>query len=100
MASTLTQVNNYISYIRSGIAEYVDTVTIKERLGHIDLFCERQKVILLSAYLDCIVDYFDTFVTSSGAIAYDEYNFFDTDEIRDVMQHINSIAKTFYMIDL
>jgi len=100
MASTLTQVNNYISYIRSGIADYVDTVTLKERLGHTDLFCERQKVILLSAYLDCIVDYFDTFVSSYGVTAYDEYNFFDTDEIRDVMQHVNSICSTFYMLDL
>lgn len=98
--ATLTQVNNYVSYIRSGIADYVDTVTLKERLGHTDLFCERQKVVLLSAYLDCVVDYFDTFVSSSGTIAYDTYNFFDTDEIRDVMQHINNICGTFYILDL
>ena len=100
MAANLTQVNNYISYIRDGIAEYVDSVTLKERLGHTDMFCERQKVILLSAYLDCIVDYFDPFVISYGSVAYDTNNFFDTDEIRDVMQHVNNICGTHYMIEL
>lgn len=100
MAANLTQVNNYISYIRDGIAEYVDSVTLKERLGHTDLFCERQKVMLVSAYLDCVVDYFDPFVSSSGSVAYDTNNFFDTDEIRDVMQHINNICDTNYMIEL
>jgi hypothetical protein len=100
MAATLTQVSNYISYIRVGIAEFTNKVTIKERLGHKDLFCNRQKVVLLSAYLDCIVDYFDPFVSSSGSVAYDTNNFFTTDEIRDVMQHVNNLAGTFYMIEL
>lgn len=100
MAANLTQVNNYISYIRDGIAEYVNSVTLKERLGHTDLFCERQKVMLVSAYLDCVVDYFDPFVSSYGSVAYDTNNFFDTDEIRDVMQHINNICDTNYMIEL
>lgn len=98
--ASLTQINNYISYIRDGIAEYVNSVTLRERLGHTDMFCERQKVMLLSAYLDCIVDYFEPFVTSSGVVAYDTNNFFDTDEIRDVMQHINNICGTYYMIEL
>ena len=97
MAASLTEVNNYISYIRNGIADFVESVQNKEQLGHRNLFCERQKVMLTSAYLDCIVDYFDTFVTSEGVIAYDENNFFDTDEIRDVMQHINNICETQYI---
>ena len=98
--ATLTQVNDYIAYIRDGIANYVDKVSLKERLGHTDLFCERQKVMLLSAYLDCIVDYFDPFISSSGEVAYDEYNFFTIEEIRDVMQHVNNLARTFYMLKL
>lgn len=100
MAATLTEVSNYISYIRDGIADYTHKVTIKERLGHKDLFCNRQKVMLLSAYLDCIVDYFDPFVSSSGSVPYNTENFFTTDEIRDVMQHVNNICDTFYMIEL
>ena len=100
MAATLTDVNNYISYIRDGICDFTEKVQKKEHLGQTDLFCHRQKVMLLSAYLDIIVDYFDPFVSSSGVVAYDTYNFFDTDEIRDVMQHINNICDTFYMLDL
>lgn len=101
MASTLTQVNNYISYIRVGIADYVDKVVLKERLGHTDLFCERQKVMLLSAFLDCIVDYFNPFIVAGVEDhSYDTNNFFTIDEIRDVMQHVNNICGTFYMLEL
>lgn len=99
--ATLTEVSNYINYIRIGIAEYTDKVVLQERLGKTDMFCNRQKVILLSAYLDCIVDYFDPFITAyveDGS--YSTNNFFTTDEIRDVMQHVNSICDTFYMIEL
>lgn len=100
MAATLTQVNNYISYIRNGIADFANTVATKEQLGKNDLFCERQKIVLASAFLDIIVDYFDPFVSSGGTDAYDENNFFTTDEIRDVMQHLNNVCDTFYMLDL
>lgn len=100
MASSLTEVNNYISYIRVAIADYTDKVILKETLGHTDLFCQRQKVIILSACLDCIVDYFNPFVVSSGAVAYGTYNFFTTDEIRDVMQTVNDVCSTFYMLEL
>lgn len=100
MAATLTQVNNYISYIRDGISTFSDKVMIKEQLGHTDLFCQRQKIMLLSGYLDCIVDYFNPFVVSYGVVPYDTNNFFDTYEIRDVMQHINNICGTFYMLEL
>jgi hypothetical protein len=98
--ATLTEVSNYISYIRIGIAEYTAKVSLQERLGKTNTFCNRQKVVLLSAYLDCIVDYFDTFVSSGGTVPYDEYNFFTTSEIRDVMQHINNICDTFYIVEL
>lgn len=101
MASTVAQVNNYISYIRVGIADYVDSVVLKEKLGHTDLFCERQKVMLLSAYLDCIIDYFTPFLLAGvDDHSYDTNNFFTTDEIMDVMQHINSICKTNYTLNL
>lgn len=101
MTSTLIQVSNYISYIRIGIADYIDKVSIKERLGHTDLFCERQRVILLSAYLDCVIDYFNPFIIANvDDHSYDTNNFFTTDEIRDVMQQLNDICGTFYMVEL
>ena len=101
MASTVAQVNSYISYIRIGIADYTNKVVLKEQLGQTNLFCNRQKVMLLSAYLDCVVDYFTPFITAGvDDGSYATNNFFTTDEIRDVMQHINSICSTFYMIEL
>ena len=101
MAATLVQVNNYISSIRVGISDYVDRVCVRERLGNTNTFCNRQKVILVSAYLDCVVDYFQPFIdrdTDDGS--YSTNNFFTTEEIRDMMQHINNICGTFYMIQL
>ena len=100
MASTLTQVNNYISSIRSGVADFADDVCRDEMLGHTDTFCNRQKLVLASAYMDCIVDYFQPFIDVSGATPYTTSNFFTTDEIRDVMQHLNNVCGTFYMIEL
>jgi hypothetical protein len=96
--ATLTQVQNYISSMRVGVSDYVDSVCLKERLGRTDTFCNRQKVMLLSAYMNCVVDYFTPFL--NGATTYDAENFFTTDEIMDCMQHINNICGTFYTIEL
>jgi hypothetical protein len=101
MASTLVQVHNYVSSMRVGVADFVNKVCLKERLGHTDTFCDRQKVILASAYLDIIVDYFTPFIAANVEDgSYETNNFFTTDEIRDCMQHLNSVVGTFYMIYL
>ena len=101
MASTVSEVTNYISSMRVEVANFVDDACIKERLGHTDTFCSRQKVILASAYLDCIVDYFTPFLDAGvDDGSYDTNNFFTTDEIRDCMQHLNNICDTFHMIEL
>lgn len=101
MAATVTQVNNYISSIRSGIGIFADEVALKEKLGHKNLFCRRQKVILAAAYLQIVLDYFAPYIEAGvDDDSYDTNNFFTTAEIRDVMQHINNVCGTFYMLDL
>ena len=104
MASTTTEVTTYLNSIRVGVANFVDDACLKERLGHTDTFCSRQKVILASAYLDCIVDYFTPYIDAAvDDYSYDStigYNFFTNAEIRDMMQHLNNICGTFYMIEL
>jgi hypothetical protein len=101
MAATITQVQNYISSMRVGVADFVDEVCRKERLGHPNMFCARQKVILVSAYMDSVVDYFTPYLTKGiSDYSYEDENFFTTEEIRDMMQHINNICGTFYMLDL
>ena len=94
MAATDTQINNYILSIRTAIAEYGGALAIKQQLGKTDTYCDRVKLMLLSAYLDCMSDYFTT-----GA-SYATTNFFTIAEARDVMQHINNICGTFYILDL
>ena len=101
MASTVAEVTSYIASIRVGVADFVDGACLKERLGHTDTFCSRQKVILTSAYLDCIVDYFTPFLDAAVEDhSYDTNNFFTTDEIKDIMQHLNNICDTFYTTEL
>jgi hypothetical protein len=92
MAATEFQIDTYITDIRSAITDYGDGVARKQRMGKSDIHCDRIKLILLSAYLDCISDYF-----LEGS-TYESNNFFTTSEIRDVMQHINNICKTNYIL--
>ena len=94
MAATETQINNYILSIRTAIAEYGGALAIKQQIGKTDTFCDRIKLMLLSAYLDCISDYF------TDGDAYATNNFFTIAEARDVMQHINNICGSFYILDL
>jgi hypothetical protein len=48
--------------MRVGVSNFVDKACLKERLGHTDTFSNRQKVILVSAYMNCVVDYFTPFL--------------------------------------
>jgi hypothetical protein len=94
---TQTQIDTYIVDIRSAISDFGDQLAIKQKIGNQDTFCYKMKLMLLSGYLDCICDYF---LQYPDDIDPDETNFFTTDEIRDVMQHINNICETFYILDL
>jgi hypothetical protein len=97
MAATQAEIDTYITDIRSAVADYGKLVAIKQRLGHTDTYCYRVKLMLLSGYLDCIYDYF---LQYPDDIDPDTTNFFTTSEIRDVMQHINNICGTFYIIEV
>jgi hypothetical protein len=101
MAATITQVNNYISSARVALADFVDDVCRRERLGRTDMFCYRQKVILATAFMTIIVDYFEPFLLANvDDGSYEGYNFFEIDEINDCIQHLNNLCGTFYTIEL
>lgn len=91
MAATEAEINAYITNIRSAVADYGDELATKQMVGTTDIHCNRVKLMLLSAYLDCVCDYF-------LETDYANNNFFTTSEIRDVMQHINNICKTNYIL--
>jgi hypothetical protein len=97
MAATQTQIDTYITDVRTAVAEYGDLVSRKQRLGKSNIFNDKIKLMLVSAYLDCIYDYF---LQYPDDVDPDTTNFFTTEEIRDVMQHINNICGTFYIIEL
>ena len=97
MAATQLQIDTYITDVRSAVADYGEKVSIKQRMGEEDIYCYRLKLMLLSGYLDCVYDYFLQYPGESDP---DSTNLFTKAEIRDVMQHINNICGTFYIIEL
>jgi hypothetical protein len=101
MAATQSEVDTFITNIRTAVTEYGDLISRKQRLGKSGMKCDIMKLMLLSAYLDCIYDYFLQYSTNiDDGINPSSYNFFTIEEIRDVMQHINNICGTFYIIEL
>ena len=96
MAATQAEIDSYITNIRSAVADYGEWLSIKQQIGKTDIFCDRLKLMLLSAYLDCISDYF--LDDGSGDGFYEDNNFFTVAEIRDIMQHINNICGTNYIL--
>jgi hypothetical protein len=97
MAATQLQIDTYITNIRSAVADYGKALAQQQEIGNHDTWCGRVKLMLLSGYLDCIYDYF---LQYPDDIDPDTTNFFTTDEIRDVMQHINNLTGSFYIIEL
>jgi hypothetical protein len=96
MSVSQSQIDNYITDVRTAVAEYGGTLSKKQRLGKPSLFCDKIKLMLLSGYLDCICDYF---LQYPNDIDPDSTNFFTKDEIRDIMQHINNICDTNYILN-
>ena len=93
MAASDSEISAYITSIRVAVTEFGNDVAKKQMLGKRDILCDRIKLMLLSGYLDCIIDYFLQSPYSSN-------NLFTTDEIHDVMQHINNICGTNYILSL
>jgi hypothetical protein len=94
---TQDQIDTYITDVRSAVTDFGNKLAIKQKIGNQDVFCDKVKLMLLSSYLDCIYDYFLQFPEDDDA---EITNFFTNAEIRDVMQHINNICGTYYIIDV
>jgi hypothetical protein len=93
MAATTTEINEYLFNIRSAFVDYGSNLANAQRIGREDLDCYKMKFRILKYLVRIMVDYFD----SSD---YENINFFTEAEARDVMQHINNICGTNYMITL
>jgi hypothetical protein len=93
MAATTDEINAYLYNIRSAFVDYGNNLANAQRLGRVDLQCYEMKFRVLKYLVRILVDYFD----SSD---YENINFFTTEEARDVMQHVNNICGTNYMVQL
>lgn len=92
MAATVTEINQYLQDVRSAFVTYGNNLANAQRLGTDDLECSMMKFRVLKYLIKIVTEYFDS-------DDYENVNFFTTDEIRDVAQHINDILHTHYMID-
>lgn len=90
---TASEITAYLYSIQSAFVDYGFALSKYQKLGRRDLECYRLRFKLLNHYVRIITDYFD----SSDYI---NINFFDTDEARDICQHINNICGTNYMLSL
>jgi hypothetical protein len=97
MKAQQSEIDTYITDIRSAIADFGDSVATKQRLGKTDIRCDKLKLMLLSICLDCLSDYFLQY-QDPDEVDPDTTNFFTTSEIRDIMQHVNNMCKTNYII--
>jgi hypothetical protein len=93
MAATSAEINAYLYNIRSAFADYGSNLANAQRLGRVDMDCYKMRFRILKYLVRILVDYFDS-------DDYENVNFFTTAEARDVMQHINNICGTNYMIEL
>ena len=94
MAATAGEITTYISNIRYAFADYGYMLSNYQKIGSEDIECYKLRFNLLSSYVKLIIDYLslgDTYATD---------NFFTEAEARDVIQHINNICSTYYMLDL
>jgi len=92
MATAISgEIDTYITNIRTAITEYGKALSLKQQLGNTNILCDKMKLMLLSGYLDCISDYF---IEDD----YENNNFFTNAEIRDIMQYINNICRTNYIL--
>ena len=93
MAVTQNEIDTYVANARGAFADYGNTLAKYQRIGSENIECYKIRFNLLNYYVELIVDYLE----SSD---YENINFFTTSEARDIIQKINNICNTYYMLDL
>lgn len=91
--ATQNQITEYLTNVRTTYVNYAGKLADAQRLGRTDLDCYKLEFRILKYLVRIISDYF----TSDD---YTTDNFFTIIEAKDVMQKINSICGTTYMIEL
>ena len=95
MAVTQLQIDTYLSNVCSSFVEFGDKLGDYQQIGRKELFCLKRRFILASWMLRIIEDYF-----VPGESEYEDYNFFDTVEAKNIIQHLNKLLGVDYNLDL
>ena len=99
MSVTAVQIATYLSDIETARADYMDDLTLKEKLGHTDVYLYRVIATVLDCYITAVNKYFGQPVYSGGYFVTSS-NFYDEEEIEDVILRINKITDSNYYLDV
>jgi hypothetical protein len=99
MAVTAVQIADYLDDIYEAQSKYMDKLVRREKFGHTDIYSNRVIAAILNCYITVVTDYFSQPVYSGGYFL-TTYNFFDEEEIKDVIYRINKICDTDYYLDI
>jgi len=100
MGATPQEISAFKSLLYSSYSSLAKNIADRAKLNNsFDVQSDKIKLILLCAYIEIVEDYFNT-EDYTSPYSYESNNFFTTIEIKDIIQHINNICKTFYNINL
>ena len=96
---TAAQIATYLINMREAQSDYMDRLVKQEKLGHNDVYSNRMIAAILNCYATIIDDYFSQALYSGGYFI-TTYNFFDVEEVKNVIFRINKICDTNDFLDL
>lgn len=96
---TAAEVTTYLTNLYLAQASYMEKLALKEQIAGKDLFSNRAIAAVLNCYVKIITDYFAQ-NTYSGGYWDEDYNFFDVEEIKEIIFRINKICDINYYLDL
>jgi len=96
---TAAQIATYLDSMHEAQTDYMDKLTLKEKVGSIDIFSYRAIAAVLNCYIKIVEDYFSQATYSTDYFVTD-YNFFDEQEIKEIIFRINKICDTNYYLDV
>lgn len=93
MAASRQEILQYLTDIKYAQSAYMDDIILKERLGGNNIFADKVKTTILNNYVNIMVDYFEQ-------ADYTTSNFFTIVEIQNIIDRINIICDSNYIIKL
>lgn len=97
---TSAQIATYLADLRLAQSIHMDKLVRKEKLAGSDLFSGRVIASILNCYTGIVIDYFGQPVYNVDGYFLTTYNFFDEEEIKDIILRINKITDNNYYLDL